>query len=248
MADDFLLDAPGGRFPATRRSAVCAVASDDPAERARSFEILVRAYYKPAYKYLRLRYHTPAEEARDVTQGFFARAFEKRWFASFDPARARFRTYLKTCLDHFAMEQARNERRQKRGGDAIRIDLDFEAAEAELAGAAGTAPGGVEEAFDREWVRGRIEAAVDALREACAAAGRPERFTVFQRYVLDDEAARPTYAELGAELGLSVTDVTNHLAFGRRELRKLVLARLRELTATEEEFREEARAVLGASP
>src|SRR5580704_11558234 len=98
MAHDFLLDAPGGRFPATRRSAVCAVASDDPAERARAFEI--------------------------------------RWFASFDPARARFRTYLKTCLDHFAMEQARNERRQKRGGDAIRIDLDFEAAEAELAGAA----------------------------------------------------------------------------------------------------------------
>src|SRR4051812_23301087 len=124
MADDFFRDAPGGRFPPTRRSAVLAVGSDDPAERARSFEILVRAYYKPAYKHLRLRFKKDAEEARDLVQGFFARAFEKRYFVDFDPARARFRTYLKVCLDRYAMEQARSEKRLKRGGDA-RLGVDF---------------------------------------------------------------------------------------------------------------------------
>lgn len=244
MPDDFLPDAEGGRFPATRRSAVVAVGSDDPAERARSFEILVRAYWKPVYKYLRLRFRKDAEEARDLTQDFFARAFEKRYFTAFDPAVARFRTYLKACLDRFVMEQHRNEKRQKRGGDAVRLSLDFDAAEGELVHAVG----GVEEVFDREWVRGLFTAAVDALREACAAAGKGVHFTIFQRYVLDDAPERPTYAELAAELSIPVTDVTNHLSFTRREFRRLVLARLRELTATEEEFKSEARAVLGVDP
>jgi hypothetical protein len=39
--------------------------------------------------------------------------------------------------------------------------------------------------------------------------------------------------------------VTNHLHWARRELRKAVLEKLRETTASEEEFRDEARALLG---
>lgn len=88
MADDSLLEPPGGRFPPARRSALRAVAGDDPAERARSFEILVRASWNEA------------EEARDLTQSSFA------------PAR-------------FAMEQARDERRRKRGGGAVLLSLDL---------------------------------------------------------------------------------------------------------------------------
>ena len=42
-----------------------------------------------------------------------------------------------------------------------------------------------------------------------------------------------------------MTQVTNHLAWARRELRKLVLERLRSLTATDAEFREEAEELLG---
>jgi len=42
-----------------------------------------------------------------------------------------------------------------------------------------------------------------------------------------------------------VTDVTNALAWARREFRRIALERLRELCATEEEFRREARAVFG---
>ena len=51
--------------------------------------------------------------------------------------------------------------------------------------------------------------------------------------------------ELGRELGLPVTQVTNHLAAMRRELRREVLDALRALTASDEEFRAEARDLLG---
>jgi len=89
----------------------------------------------------------------------------------------------------------------------------------------------------------------EALRASCEAAGKTTQFAVFQRYDLDDSPdVRPTYAQLASELAIPVTQVTNYLAFARRELRRLVLERLRSLCATDEEFRLEARELLGADP
>ncbi len=45
--------------------------------------------------------------------------------------------------------------------------------------------------------------------------------------------------------GLNDTAVTNHLYAMRRRFRETVLATLRESTATEQEYRAEARALLG---
>lgn len=238
-----------GLFPTTHRSAVVAVGSDDPAERARSFEILVRAYWRPVYKHVRLRFRRSAEEAEDLTQGFFARSFEQRYFGDYDPDRALFRTYLKTCLDRFVTKEAEGAKRQKRGGGAVILSLDFAAAEREVERIEPLARESIESHFDHEWTRNLLATAVDALREECTARGKNGHFRVFERYVLeDDPAGRPSYAALAEELGIAITDVTNYLAFARREFRRLVLEKLREITATEEEFRAEATAVLGIAP
>jgi DNA-directed RNA polymerase specialized sigma24 family protein len=254
MADDFSSEPRGGSFPATRRSAVVAVASDDPAERARSFDILVRAYWKPVYKYVRVHWNRASEDARDLTQGFFSRALEKSYFARYDAQKALFRTYLKMCLDRFVMEHARDERRQKRGGAAVRLSLDFDVADEELARLGPAHAGGADAYFEAEWIRHLLATSVDALDQSCAAQGKPSYFAAFRRYVLDPDRAdegpaqRPSYASVARELGLSVSEVTNYLAWTRREFRKIVIEKLRELTATEEEFRSEVRAVLGADP
>ena len=70
------------------------------------------------------------------------------------------------------------------------------------------------------------------------------------RYDVDEaaDAGRPTYATLAGETGLRVTDVTNQLAWARRAFREIVLARLREVCASDEEFRAEARDLLGVDP
>ena len=73
-------------------------------------------------------------------------------------------------------------------------------------------------------------------------------FDVFERYDLDRDEKTLTYAELGRELGLPVTQVTNHLSAMRRELRRHLLDTLRELCGSEDEFRQEARLVLGREP
>ncbi len=51
---------------------------------------MIAVYWKPVYKYLRLKWNLAEEEAKDATQDFFARAIEKRFFDAYDPAKARF--------------------------------------------------------------------------------------------------------------------------------------------------------------
>lgn len=238
-----------GGFPPTRRSAVLAVSSADAAERDWAFETLIAQYWKPVYKYLRLRFRLPNEDAKDLTQGFFARAIEQGTFASFDPARGSFRTFLRACLDRWVADERKAASRQKRGGGAVLVALDFHDAEGEIRELA--LPDGVtpDEYFQREWVRGFFALAVVALRDELATEGKDAWFTIFERYDLDPPAeGRPTYRALADELGLKPTDVTNHLAAVRRRFRRRVLDMLRESTASDAEFEAEARALLGTEP
>lgn len=239
-----------GRFPTTRRSAVRATRSEDPAERTQALEVLAGAYWKPVYKYLRLKWKESSEDARDLTQGFFARAIEKRFFETYDPARAKFRTYLRTCVDGFVANERKAARRLKRSPGSEILSLDFEAAEGEIARQETPDSLTMEEYFHREWVRSVFGLVVDALRRRAEGRGRTVAFEVFRRYDLEDAggARRPTYAELGRELGLPATQVTNHLAAMRREFRTLVLETLREQCASDGEFRAESRALLGVDP
>src|SRR6185436_19838001 len=215
-----------GAFPATRASLVRAAASADGETRRQAFGALAEGYWRPVYKYLRWHWHADPAEAEDLTQGFFARAYEKRFFDRFDPGRARFRTFLRTCLDGYVANERQAATRLKRGGGAALLSLDVEGAERELAG----------------------KALASAVDERCHAQDRTAAFTVFRRYDLEGEdGERPTYEALGRELGLPVTQVTNHLSAMRRELRREVLEALRALTASDEEFRAEARDLLGVA-
>lgn len=235
------------RFPKTRQSAVVGAASDDAVARARSFDVLVRAYWVPVYTHIRLKWHRPVEQAEDLTQGFFTRAFERRFFQDYDPRKAHFRTYLKTCLDRYVVDEQRTDQRLKRGGDVVKLSLDFAAAEDELQRCTMSGDQALEDSFDRAWTRHLLGAAVDRLREHCDAEGKQQHYEIFRRLVLDADAAepRPSYRALAGELGLTITQVTNYLAWSRRAFRHALLDQLRELTATEEEFEEEARGLLG---
>lgn len=253
----------GRGFPPTRLSVVRALASREEAVRRPAFAALADGYWKPSYKYLRVRWRLAAEDAEDATQEFFARVLEKRYFDRYDPARARFRTYLRTCLDRFAANRRRAERRLKRGGGEPVLSLDsapgwtpdFAAAERELVRPApgdriaDRAPEADPEAwFHREWRRALFQRAVARLRERTAG-GREARFAVFERYDLAGGREEGlTYSRLGEELGLPATQVTNHLAWARRELRAILLDLLRELCGSDNELAAEARDLLGAPP
>ena len=238
-------DAGGGisRFPETRDSIVAALGDDEPEIRRAAADALVTAYWRPVYTYLRLRFRLEREPAEDATQGFFAHVLEHGTLDRYDPSRARFRTWLRTCLDGFFNNLRKAESRQKRGGDVQHLALEFEDAEGDLRQIPIAAADDPEALFRREWIRGLVALAVDELREMASASGNALAFTIFERYDLEapDDESRPTYAALADELGVSETKVTNALHSMRRKLRAAILDRLRGLSSSEAEFRAEAR-------
>jgi RNA polymerase sigma factor (sigma-70 family) len=223
--------------------------SDDEETRKIALAALVDAYWKPVYKYLRLQWSLDADAAADATQDFFAHAIEKDVLGRYDPGRAKFRTYLRLCLDGFAANRRKADARLKRGGGIQMLSLDFTDAEGELRHIEPSAPADVEDLFYREWVRALFDTSVRELKERADQHGRAVMFEVFSRYDLADRAAgHPSYAELAQALGLTTAKVTNYLAAMRREFRAIVLDRLRDQTGSEEEWEAEARRLLGGPP
>jgi len=227
-------------FPTTRRSVVLALGSADAEERTRAFDTLVACYWKPLYKYARVAWSRTREDAEDLTQSFFTRAFEKESLAGYDPAKASFRTFLRVLFDRHVSNEWKGGQRLKRGGGGVH--LDFEAAEAEIGPESGVVT--PEEYFHREWVRSMFSVAVERLRARCEAEGKQVPFAVFEAYDLDDDRG-VSYRELGVRFGIPETQVTNYLSAMRRRFRETVLEMLREVTATDEELRSESRALLG---
>lgn len=240
---------PGAQFPRTRVSIVSALAADDEATRRRSYERLIESYWRPVYKSLRLHWRLDAHSAEDLTQGFFAHALEKQTLDAFDPARARFRTWLRRCLEGYVANTRKHAMRQKRGGDQRPLlTLDFSGAEAEICHVAGGGAG--DDVFDREWMRSLLARAVDRIRSECADSDQEAQFRVFERYDLEgpESGESITYANLGVELGLTVQQVTNTLHRMRTRLRAAVVADLRTICASPEELDDELRELFGRSP
>jgi RNA polymerase sigma factor (sigma-70 family) len=241
---------PSGAFPDTRFSVVRATGSDDPQLREDAWGTLIQSYWKPVYKYIRIKWRADEEDAQDLTQEFFARALDADFFRRFDPARARFRTYLRVCVHGFVANEFKAASRKKRGGEYRMLSLDFDGAERELRSTSVASDVDADEFFRQESIRALFGDAVAELRATLEQAGKHAHMTVFERYDLAeaDAGSRPTYQQLADEMDLPVTQITNYLAYARRELRRIVLERLRQISGTEHEFRLEAIDLLGVDP
>lgn len=234
-------------FPATRPSVIFALGDDDRATRDRARETLAATYWKPVYKYVRLRWNASREDAEDLTQEFFAQVFDRATLERYDAARARFRTFLRTCVDGTVANARRDANRVKRGGTITFVPMDFARAELELDGVVPPADAALDDFFRREWARAVFEQALERLRRECSAEGREPHFSLFVRHDVEpmNDGARPTYAQLARDLALRETQVTNFLSLARRRFRHHVLEVLVDLTGNDAEYAEAARDLLG---
>jgi sigma-70-like protein len=92
------------RFATTRWTAVVAAGRRGTRESEAALAYLCEAYWYPLYAYARRRGHG-AEEAEDLTQGFFARLLEKGYVEAADRERGRFRTFLLTAFARFLSKE-----------------------------------------------------------------------------------------------------------------------------------------------
>jgi RNA polymerase sigma factor (sigma-70 family) len=226
---DTTMGGPHGQFPSTQLSLLEA-ASSGAALPNEALERVSALYWKPVYRFIRVKFRKNNEDAKDLTQSFFATALQRDFFARFDPAKASFRTYLRMAVERFAATEHAVANRQKRGGG-----VEFEPVEEQAV--TSESP---EDVFEREWQRQLFVLALDDLRAHCEGCGKQLQFEVFEAYDLAG-GDRPSYADLAARHGVAETSVTNYLAWARRMLRQFVTERLRGVTAGERDLRDEMR-------
>jgi RNA polymerase sigma factor (sigma-70 family) len=245
MSDDTSIGGVRHQFPSTRWSLIEGTRSAHGEERQRALDILIGVYWRPVYKYIRLHWRKENEAAKDLTQEFFMRLIERGLLDRFDPVRARLRTYLRVCVDGLVMNEDKAAQRLKRGGENTFLPLDFESAEGELIHLPVAAADDPEKLFAREFARSLFGIALERLRDECAQKGKTLHFQLLEFYDVEEGGKELTYEEAARRFAIKPTDVTNYLAYARREFRTIVLEELRALTASEEEFRHEAHTLLG---
>ena len=91
---------PAPLFPVTRWSVVAEACDSGEADSAAALEELCRNYWMPLYVAVRRFGHGP-EDAKDLTQSFFARLLEKDWLHAADREKGRFRTFLMVALKRY---------------------------------------------------------------------------------------------------------------------------------------------------
>ncbi len=211
-------------FQSTCWTLVLTAAEGDPEARQTALERLCSGYWPPVYAYIRRR-GQGEEEARDLTQEFFARLLEKGWLQAADPTRGKFRAFLLTTLKRFLADVHDWAVRQKRGGGAVHIPLDWEEAEAIREPAESP-----EAAFDRRWALTVLWKAGERLREEAEAAGRQEIFSLLGPFIASEPEAGD-YDAVGARTGLSRAAVSMAVHRLRVRLRELMRAEVAETLA-----------------
>ncbi|MBC8872958.1 MAG: sigma-70 family RNA polymerase sigma factor [Planctomycetes bacterium] len=207
----------------------------------KALEELCRAYWYPLYAFVRNRGYS-SNDAQDLTQSFFARIIETDGFASADPERGRFRSYLLGAMKHFLANEWHRAQAQKRGGGVTFLELDSLDPEARYAlePAQSADP---DARFHREWAQESIARALAELRAESEASGKGELFEALKGSLIGQEPAR---SETAARLGMTVGAVKVAVHRLRQRFRKLLQAEIAETVSDSSDIDDEMRYLLAA--
>jgi RNA polymerase sigma-70 factor (ECF subfamily) len=210
----------------------------DSAQARQSLAELCQVYWYPIYAYLRRRHHSP-HEAEDLTQGFFTDLLGRDFLKGLDSSKGKFRSFLLAALKHFLSNRRDWDRRLKRGGKIPHLSLDFRDAEdCYLREPAHEAT--AERLFERRWALTLLARVLDRLESEV---DRESKGPLFERLkpTLMGESDAATYAQIGAELGMTegAVRVTAHRL--RKRYRGLLQEEIARTLADPGEYPEEVQ-------
>lgn len=172
---------------------------ENTGDAAAALEDLCRTYWMPLYAAVRRSGHDP-EDAKDLTQEFFARFLEKHWLHAADPEKGRFRTFLMVTLKRFLVDEWRRGQTAKRGGGHALVPLDTQLAERLYSGS-GSHSLTPEQLFDKRWALTLMETAFQRIQAEYLEAGRGREFEILMPCLTADRGG-VDYGELACQLGL----------------------------------------------
>jgi RNA polymerase sigma factor (sigma-70 family) len=242
MAGDKSAEFETGRraagFNTTHWSVVLEAGGEFSPEAQEALEKLCRAYWYPLYVHVR-RLGWGPEEAKDLTQQFFARLLERKYLKLANPERGRFRSFLLTSLKHFLATEWHKARAEKRGGDQLTISWDgFDPEERyRHEPAENLTPDRI---YEKRWAGLLLEGALNLLRVEYERAGRGADFDQLRNFVWGDGHAG-SYAEVAARLGAEEGAVKVAVHRLRKRFREQLRLEVLKTVAAPEEVDAELR-------
>jgi RNA polymerase sigma-70 factor (ECF subfamily) len=210
-----------------------------------ALEQLCRTYWPPIYAFLRKQGRTP-EDAKDLTQGFFAHLLSKESrLQNLEPSKGKFRSFLLAGLNNYVRNEWDKAHAEKRGGGALIIPIDTsqDGDTFALDPANTDTP---DKAYDRCWVSTLIGRVLEQLKQSCAERGESELFEALLPGLVGD-AERGDYWGIAARLNKSegATRVAAHRL--KSTFREMLRQEVGRTVATPGEVDAELRELFTAS-
>jgi RNA polymerase sigma-70 factor (ECF subfamily) len=235
--------APGDVFATTHWTIVLAAGQRSTPQSDHALEELCQNYWFPLYAYVRRRGYT-REDAEDLTQAFFARFLTKNYLDGLSAERGRFRAFLLASLKHYLANEWDKSQRQKRGGGAVNLSLDWHTADTRFQVVATTEPS-PDKAFDREWAVALLAKVIERLQAECAAEGKANFFEQLKIFLTAGKGEL-SHTAAAQKLGLDETAVRVAVHRLRKRYRQLLRDEIAQTLANAVDVDEEMRALFGA--
>jgi len=224
-------------FATTHWSVVLTAQDESPAAQE-ALEKLCRTYWRPIFSFVR-RQSVGAEEAEDLTQGFFALLLERRDLSAVRKEKGRLRSYLLVSLKHFLADERRRAMAIKRGKGQRLIALEElranERAELEPAD-----PLTAERIYERRWASTLLEQVLRRLKDEYRTAGKAVLFDRLKQ-LLPDEPGAPSQADIAAKLGMAENAVRQAFHRFRQRYQLLLRDEIAHTVATPSDIEDELR-------
>lgn len=206
-------------FNTTHWSIIKSASSPESTDAAAALEHLCTTYWQPVYAYARCAGNSP-DDALDLTQGFFERLIEGKYFSQADKSRGRFRSFLLVSFKNYISNQRARANAVRRGGRVTFLPIDQSNAESSfrIEPVDRASP---DLAFDRQWALTLLDSVMAELRAQYARSGDDRLFETLQP-CLASGRDRHSYAELGEQLGLSEGAVKVAVHRMRKRYRELL--------------------------
>jgi RNA polymerase sigma factor (sigma-70 family) len=232
---------PADQFAPTRWTQVLQARGESPEAQAALSE-LCAAYWQPVFIFIRRQGHDE-DNARDLTQEFFARLLARHGLNTVQPGRGRFRSFLLGAVKHFLADEYDRSQAAKRGGGQTVVSLEAGAGtttQLQIPDPAGPAPDTV---FDRQWAHTLVERALEVLAGEFAAAGKADQFDTLSPWLLGDVESL-SQAEAARRLGLTEGAAKVAIHRLRKRFRELVKAEIAQTIDDPTQVQDELRHLL----
>lgn len=230
-------------FVTTRWTVVLAAGRRSSPDADRALAELCQTYWYPLYAYVRRRCHT-REDAEDLTQSFFERLLEKNYLEGLEADRGRFRAFLLAAMKHFLANQWDKAGRQKRGGRATHLSLDWQGADQRFH-LDPPDPSSPERLFDREWALALLERVMERLRLEYTGEEKERLFAQARHYLMMGADAVP-YGEAAGRLGMTEGALRVAVHRLRKRYRELLREEIAQTVSDPAQIQEELRALQAA--